>query len=70
MPTIAYQPIPRALTAPIAMPTPPESRCMLDGKPAVCVLDALALIPLYQGAIEACNADRARTALLGVSDGR
>jgi hypothetical protein len=70
VPVPAWKPIPDKLTAPILPPPAPPARCVLDGQPAICVLDALATIPLYQADIDQCNADRATTALLGATDGQ
>lgn len=70
VPTIAYQPLPGALTAPIPGPPAPPLACR-DGAQAVpCVLDALATIPAWQAALDLCNADRRRAAALGVTDGQ
>lgn len=61
-----YQVLPLALTQPLAMPEPPEARCThADGTPAICVGDALAMIPSLQAVLDIANADRARAALLG-----
>ncbi|KAB2901267.1 MAG: hypothetical protein F9K31_02460 [Dokdonella sp.] len=70
VPVMVYRPLPAALTAPIPPPPAPPARCTLDGAGAVCVSDALALLPMWQAALEMCNADRARAALLGRSDGQ
>jgi len=67
----AYVPAPAALTDPLPPHPAPASNCkMADGSPAVCLLDALGMIPLYQADIEVCNSDRAKTALLGTTDGQ
>ncbi len=67
----AYQPLPSDLTSPIPEPPAPLLACTdSQGRPAVCVLDALATIPAYQAVIAVCNGDRARAALLGVTDGQ
>jgi len=61
-----YQVLPEALTAALPVPAPPEARCKhADGSAAVCVADALAMIPGLQALLEIANADRARAALLG-----
>lgn len=65
VPVARYVPVPRVLTAPIVEPEPPPERCAFRGKPAVCVLDALAWIERWRGALERANADRATTAKLG-----
>jgi hypothetical protein len=69
VPRVAYRPLPPELTAPLAEPAMPIARCVADGKPAICVIDALATIPLYQAALRTANDDRARAALLGRTDG-
>lgn len=70
VPLIAYRPLPRELTTPLPAPLPPSRNCVdAAGASAVCVLDALATIPRYQAVIGLCNADRARAALLGATDG-
>lgn len=67
----AYKPLPRELTSPLSQPLPPSTDCVdAAGKPAVCVLDALSTIPVYQMLLDVCNADRARAALFGVTDGQ
>jgi len=64
-------PVPIALTDPLpAHPAPPSNCKTADGKPAICLLDALGMIPLYQADIEVCNSDRAKAALLGRTDGQ
>ncbi len=63
---IAYRPLDRALTDPLESPARPPARC--DGK--ICADDALATIPAYQAVIATCNADRARAALAGATDGQ
>jgi hypothetical protein len=68
--TPVYRPVPIQLTLPIAEPPQPAARCALDGKPVVCVLDALGVIPSYQAALQQCNDDRANAALLGSGDGQ
>lgn len=65
VPVPAYRPLPRELTDPIPEPPAPPFDC--DGR--VCVLDGLVTIPLYQAALDMCNADRRRAALLGATDG-
>ena len=70
VPSIAYRPLPDALTAPIPLPPPPPRWCKRDGKPAVCAIDALATIPAWRAALDAANADRHRAAVLGASDGQ
>jgi hypothetical protein len=71
VPVPAYKLLPSELTAPIPDPPAPLFTCD-DGKgaPRLCVLDALAQIPAYQGALQLCNSDRARAALLGTTDGQ
>ncbi len=69
VPRVAYRPLPPALTAPLAEPAAPPARCVVAGAPAICVLDALAMIPLYQAALRTANDDRARAELLGRTDG-
>lgn len=71
VPQTAYKALPIDLTSPI--PEPPEPLFTCDdgkGAPRLCVLDALATIPAYQGALQLCNSDRARAALLGATDGQ
>lgn len=70
VPAIAYRPVPGVLTAPIPEPAPPPLACTLAGVAAPCVLDALATIQAWRAALELCNADRRKTALLGASDGQ
>lgn len=71
MPVPAYRPLPAALTAPIPAPPAPLLDCRdANGRAAVCVLDALATIPAWQSALDACNADRRRAAALGATDGQ
>lgn len=56
----AYQPLPARLTAPLPMPPPPPRRCTdAAGLAAVCVLDALLQIPVYQALLKIANKDRA-----------
>ena len=69
VPTIAYRPLPAALTAPLPTPPLPPLLCELEGAPAVCALDALAQIPAWDATVQMCNADRRRAALLGATDG-
>lgn len=69
VPVPAYRSLPGTLTDPIPTPPAPPARCMLGGVAAVCVLDGLSLLPMYDAALETCNADRARAALLGRADG-
>ena len=42
--------------------------CIYAGQPAVCVLDALATIPLWRAALEQANHDRADVGKLGGSN--
>lgn len=71
VPELAYVPLPRALTDPIAPPPAPAVLCTdAAGQPAVCVIDALATIPQWRDALDTCNSDRARAAVLGSSDGQ
>lgn len=70
VPVIAYQPIPDVLTAPIPKPAAPPLLCALDGTATICVLDALATIPAWDAALDLCNGDRAKTRLLGKTDGQ
>jgi len=70
VPVIAYRPLPDALTAPLMKPPAPPALCFLDGQSFVCALDALALLPAYDAIVDMCNADRARAALLGRTDGQ
>jgi len=66
-----YTPLPRELTDPIPAPPAPLLFCALpDGTPAGGVLDALATIPAWDAALGMCNADRARAAALGKTDGQ
>lgn len=66
----AYVPVPRELTAPLAEPEPPPARCTYRGQPAVCVLDALAWIERWRGALQRANADRATAAKLAPQEVR
>jgi len=71
VPVPAYQPLPRAWTDPIPEPPAPLFTCPDEtGRAGLCVLDALATIPAYQAALAMCNADRARSALAGATDGQ
>jgi len=70
VPEVSYRPIPEALTKPLQEPPPPQANCTLGGKPVICVLDALGVIPEYQAFVQQCNDDRARTALFGRTDGQ
>lgn len=70
VPTIAYRPLPSALTVQLLPPPPPPLLCELDGTAAVCVLDALATIPAWDAALQACNADRRKAAVLGAANGQ
>jgi hypothetical protein len=70
VPVPAWRPLPDILTAPLLPPPAPPARCVLEGRPAVCVLDALALLPAWEAQLATCNADRARAALLGATDGQ
>jgi hypothetical protein len=65
VPVTRYVPVPPEYTAPIAEPDTPEMACTYKGKPAVCVLDALATIPLWRAALEQANHDRADVGKLG-----
>ena len=65
VPVPAYRPLPHELTDPLAEPPAPLPAC--GG--LVCVPAALATIPAYQAALGLCNADRARAALYGATDG-
>jgi hypothetical protein len=71
VPTFAYRQLPDSLTAPIPAPPAPLLNCA-DGKgwPEVCVIDALATIPAWQATLQLCNGDRAKSALLGTTDGQ
>lgn len=70
VPSIAYRPLPDALTTPIPAPPSPPLLCEWNGQAAVCVIDALATLPAWRAALEAANADRRRAAILGGSDGQ
>lgn len=71
VPEVAYVPLPRELTMPIAAPPAPAALCTdARGAPAVCVIDALATIPAWRDALGVCNSDRARAGVLGTSDGQ
>ena len=59
VPVTRYVSVPREYTAPLAEPTTPGMFCTWSGQPAVCVLDALATIPLWRAVVEKANADRA-----------
>lgn len=54
-----YIPVPHAYIAPIPAPPPPPKHCRAHGRPAVCVLDALAWIEAWRGIWRKANADRA-----------
>lgn len=54
-----YVPVPHVYTAPMPAPAPPPKRCRRDGKPAWCVLDAIAWIEAWRGIWRKANADRA-----------
>jgi len=68
VPVTRYVPVPPEYAAPIAAPAVPEKRCTYHGQPAVCVLDALATIPLWRAALEQANHDRADVGKLGGSN--
>jgi hypothetical protein len=71
VPTIAYRPLPRELTTPIPAPPAPAANCVdAQGRPAVCALDGLLTIPTWEALWQNCNADRAKAALLGTTDGQ
>lgn len=59
VPVTRYVPVPDQYTAPLAVPPMPAMACTFAGQPAVCVLDALATIPLWRAVVEQANADRA-----------
>lgn len=59
VPVTHYVPVPDQYTAPLAEPAAPGMFCTWSGQPAVCVLDALATIPLWRAVVEKANADRA-----------
>lgn len=59
VPVTRYVPVPAEYTAPLAEPAEPPKGCAYQGQPAVCVLDALATIPLWRAVVEKANADRA-----------
>lgn len=58
----AYQALDHSLTDPLPAPPAPAKRCSIDGVPTVCALDGLAALPLWQGVLDQCNADRAMSA--------
>ncbi|HEY4145182.1 hypothetical protein [Pinirhizobacter sp.] len=62
VPVPAYQPLDARLTDLIPEPPPPAVHCLLAGAPAVCVLDGLATIEEWRGALRKANADRATAA--------
>ena len=65
-PVVSYRPLPAALTDELAGPPTPAAGCTdARGQSAVCVLPALATIPLWRGVVERCNADRHTAATLG-----
>jgi hypothetical protein len=64
----AYRSMPAELTAPLLAPPAPRLLCLLNGQAAMCLLDALATLPAYEAALQVCNADRRRVALLGATD--
>lgn len=65
VPVPVYQALPDALTQPLPLPAPPAMRCAhADGSSAVCIADALTMIPALQTLLDIANADRARAALL------
>lgn len=70
MPVVAYRSLPEALTTPLMKPPAPPAMCVLGEQSFVCALDGLALIPAYDALLDMCNADRARAALLGRTDGQ
>lgn len=65
----AYRDLPQALTAPLPHPLPPVRNCRYeDGTPAVCLLDGLLQIPVYEVLLDVANEDRASAAKLGKAD--
>lgn len=65
VPVARYVPVPAAYTAPLPEPSEPEKHCVYREQPAVCVLDALATIPLWRAQLEKANHDRAAVKQLG-----
>lgn len=59
VPVTRYVSVPTEYTVPLAEPAEPPMLCTYSGLPAVCVLDALATIPLWRAVLEKANADRA-----------
>ena len=69
VPVPAYRQLPDALTAPLLPPPLPVRNCQYqDGTPAVCLLDGLLQIPLYEVLLDVANEDRASAATLGKTD--
>jgi hypothetical protein len=66
----AYRPLPTALTDPLLPPPAPPARCHLGGAPAVCALDGLAQITMWEALLDLANKDRAKAALAGKTDGQ
>ena len=65
VPTIAYAPLPGALTEPLVAPPPPPRNCLLrHAMPAVCALDALMWAEKWYEVLARANEDRATSAKL------
>jgi hypothetical protein len=71
VPVTVYRPLPANLTDAIPPPPAPPRRCTSrTGQPAVCVDDALSVIPAWEAALQIANDDRRRAALLGGGNGQ
>lgn len=65
VPVTRWREIPDELTAELVPPAPPPRRCRdARGEPAVCVIDALDQLALYQAIVALANQDRQRVRAL------
>lgn len=61
--------MPIELTTRLSKPARPRPHCIFQGAPAICLLDALKVIPIYDALLDLANSDRGRVELLGRTDG-
>jgi len=64
VPVERYVSVPAALTDPLPEPAPPAALCTLGGVPAVCALDGLLWLGMWQKLLGRANEDRATTRAL------